>query len=100
MPQERQQPTATPAQTQQSPTTSGDTLNSSAPTSPKPQQPKTSISWYKKHDLLTILEIGGLAAGGGYLVTKPGTGYKIGGGVMIGVSGAMVCVALVRGCSK
>lgn len=67
--------------------------------------PRSTISsqkkWYQHRDTwLVIGSAAGLAAGGGYLVSRDGTGKKVGGAAMIGVGVVLVCVPFIRGCSR
>lgn len=68
---------------------------------PVPAVKPTHTPWYKDGSAWIFIGLNaGLAAGGGYLLSRDGTGSKVGGGVMVGVSGILLCTAFVRGCTR
>lgn len=82
------------------PATNGNTTATPSHLPTKKQVPSAHKPWYANRNVWTFVEIGGVAAAGGYLVSDGGTGRRIGGGVMIGVSGYALCAIFVRGCTR
>jgi len=77
--------------------------NRTAPQNPTPQRPSVPAAhtaWYKHSRLWFAVGFGALGAAGGYLVSRGETASKVSGGVMIGVSGIVICTVFVRGCTR